>query len=306
MIDLGGITHKNEIIDQKAKVVYDYFHYFLSENEYLSLQNQPLDNHISILQKIDFRLSNTSLEPSSKIVIKRLMDNDLFNLKTDIVSRKGKVKPIINKIKGNLTKRNIDLNLIKLDVKEAVVNLNGSYDYQEGEYIDYCVDRLISFLSCECDYIKHKEEIIYCSKLIAAELVRLGFDYKELTGIDSVFNRLLSTEIRIDEKTNSLYSRFPLPEEIESQRGTEQFQKVVADFLKNRTLKEQFRGIVNYLKRDLLESIFIVRVKKASGFEDLNISYKNIKIVSTANIISIGEGLGEEQKERFRSFTKLE
>src|SRR5690554_2290541 len=304
MIDLGGITHKNEIIDQKAKVVYDYFHYFLSENEYLSLQNQPLDNHISILQKIDFRLSNTSLEPSSKIVITRLMDNDLFNLKTDIISRKGKVKTIINKIKGNNTCKNIDLLLIKANVKEAAIILNGSYDFDNTEYLELCVDNIIFYLSCGCEYSKHKKEIIYFTKLIASEFLRLGFSIKELTGVNGIFNRLLSKEIIVDEKTENLHSRFPLGPDIEKKRGEKHFKKIVEDFLENRTLKEQFKGIENYVKKDSVEYIFIVRVKNASVFEDLKIAYKNVKIVSSAHIIAMGEGLGEEQKERLRNFIK--
>jgi len=303
-MNLGGITHKNEIIDQKAKVVYDYFHYFLSENEYLSLQNQPLDNHISILQKIDFRLANTNLEPSSRIVITRLMDNDLFNLKTDIISRKGKVKTIINKIKRNNTCKNIDLLLIKANVKEAVIILNGSYDFDNTEYLELCVDNIIFYLSCGCEYSKHKKEIIYFTKLIASEFLRLGFSIKELTGVNGVFNRLLSKEIKIDQKTENLHSRFPLAPDIERQRGEKHFKKIVEDFLENRTLKEQFKGIENYVKKDSLEYIFIVRVKNASGFEGLNISYKNIKIVSSVHITAVGEGLGEEQKDRLRSFIK--
>lgn len=304
MIDIGRITHKNEIIDLKAKVFHDYFHCFLSENEYLSLQNQPLDNHISILQKIDFRLSNTKLEPSSKIVVKRLMDNDLFNLKTDIVSRKVKVKTIINKIKGNITSKNIDTLLIKANVKEAVIILNGTYDFDNSEYLELCVDKLIFYLSCGCEYSKHKEEIIYFTKLIVSEFLRLGFSSKELTGANGIFKRLLSKEIIIDEKTENLHSRFPLSTDIERQRGEKHFKKIVEDFLESRTLKEQFKGIENYVKKDSLEYIFIVRVKNASGFEGLNISYKNIKIVSSAHIIVMGAGLGEEQKERLRNFIK--
>ncbi|SDX33420.1 hypothetical protein [Aequorivita viscosa] len=304
MIELGRITHKNKIIDLKSKVIYDYFHYFLSENEYLSLQNQPLDNHISILQKIDFRLSNTSLELSSQIVIKQLMDNDLFNLKTDIVSRKGKARTIINKIKGNLSSKNIDVLTLKVNVEEAVIVLNGSYDFDNTEYLELCVDNIIFYLSCGCEYSKHKEEIIYFTKLVASEFLRLGFSIKELTGVNGVFNRLLSKEIIIDEKTKNLHSRFPLSLEIERQRGEKHFKKIVEDFLKNRTLKEQFKGIENYVKKDLLEYIFIVRVKNALGFEGLNISYKNIEIVSSAHIIAMGEELGEEQKERLRNFIK--
>jgi len=305
MINLGQITHENEIIDLKAKVVYDYLHSFLSENEYLSLQNQPLDNHISVLQKIDFRLSNTNLEPSSEIVIKRWMDKDLFNLETDFISRKGKLRAIFKELKGKLVQKNIDLPLIKSSVQEAVIDLNGSYDFDNTKYLELCVDNLISYLSCGCECSKHKKEIIYFTKLIAAEFLRLGYSVRELTGVNGIFNRLLSKEIIINEKKpKNLHSRFPLSPDIERQRGEKHYRKIVEDFLKNRTLKEQFKGIENYVKKDLLEYIFIVRVKNSLGFEGLNISYKNIKIVSSEHIIEMGEELGEEQKERLRNFIK--
>lgn len=305
MKSIGRITHNNDIIDQKAKVFHDYFHYFLSENEYLFLQCQPLDNHLSILQKIDFRLFDTNLESSSKIVIKQLMDNDLFKLQADIISRKGELKAVIKKIKQNLSKKTIDRILLKSNIEEAVVKINGCYNYDQGKYLDDCLEHLIQYLSCGCEYTEHKEEIIYFTKLIAAEFLRLGISIQELTGANGIVNKLLSKEIRIDEETKYLYSRFPLPEEIESQRGTEQFEGIVANFLENRTLEEQFKGIANYLKKDIKECVFIVRVIKAQGFEDLDISYNRIKIVSSADIMTMGSSLGKRQKDNLENFLKL-
>jgi len=304
MKSIGGITHENDIIDQKAKVFYDYFHYFLSENEYLFLQCQPLDNHLTILQKIDFRLSDNNLESSSKIVIKRLKDNDLFNLKADFVSRKGEIKAVIKKIKQNLSEKTLNLISLKSNIEEAIVKINGCYNYDQGKYLDDCLENLIHYLRCGCEYTEHKEEIIYFTKLIAAEFLRLGFSSKELTGVNGIVDKLLSKEIRIDEDTKYLFSRFPLPEEIERQRGTEQFEGVVTDFLENRTLKEQFKGIANYLKKDLLESIFIVRVKNAQIIEKSNFTYKKTEIISPAQIRYMGLGIDNRQKEYLERFLK--
>src|SRR5690554_5023650 len=302
MKSIGGITHDNNIIDQKAKVFYDYFYCFLSDNEYLFLQHQPIDNHLSILQKIDFRLSDTNLESSSKIVIKQLMDNDLLKLEADIISRKGELKAIIKKFKKNFSEKTLNLISLKSNIEEGVVKINGSYNYDQGKYLDDCLEHLIHYLSCGCEYTEHKEEIIYFTKLIAAEFLRLGFSFQELTGANGIVNKLLSKEIRIDEETKYLFSGFPLPEEIESQRGTEQFEGIVANFLENRTLEEQFKGIANYLKKDLLESIFIVRVKNAQIIEKSNFTYKKTEIISPAQIRYMGLGIDNRQKEYLERF----
>src|SRR5690554_4924499 len=306
MKSIGGITHDNNIIDQKAKVFYDYFYCFLSDNEYLFLQHQPIDNHLSILQKIDFRLSDTNLESSSKIVIKQLMDNDLLKLEADIISRKGELKAIIKKFKKNFSEKTLNLISLKSNIEEAVVKINGSYNYDQGKYLDDCLEHLIHYLSCGCEYTEHKEEIIYFTKLIAAEFLRLGFSFQELTGANGIVNKLLSKEIRIDEETKYLFSGFPLCEKIESKRDTDQFEEIVTNFLKNRTLKEQFEGIANYLKKDIKESVFIVRVIKAQSLEDLDISYNRIKIVSSADIMTMGSSLGKRQKDNLKNFIKLE
>lgn len=302
MINIGGITHPNHIIDGKAKIFYDYFHFFLSENEYLFLQNQPLDNHLTILQKIDFRLTNGKLERSSKILIIQWMESDLFNLKSDYFLRDKKRQSSIRKIKNDLNKKNIDEESLRLNVKEAVIHFNESHNYESTVYFETCVDSLISYLSCGCESSKHKNEIIYFTKLIAAEYRRLGFSFKELTGVNSILDKILSKEIRIDQSKNQIHSRFPLPENIESQRGTELFEHEVIEFLKNRTLKEQFYGLINYLKKDSKESVFIVKVKNALLIEESHCSYKNIEVISASELESMGAGLEGFQKDHFEKF----
>jgi len=304
MISLGQISHPDEIIDQKAKVFYDYFHLYLSKNRYLLSEFQPLNNHLTILQKIDFRLHNSKLERSSIVVLKKLMDNELFDLKSDPISRREKYRDIIKILKTSFS-RDIKSSIseIQKQVKQAIEVFNNTYDFDNTNYLDFCTDELISYLGCKCNYEKHLNDIDYYTRLIAAEFIRFDFKFEELIGINSLFSRLLSKEISVDETSNKIYSEFPLPIEIESQReNNNRFKESVESFLENRTLKDQFKGIVNYLRRDKAQSTFIVKIKNVVNKGDLKISYGEIRIVNSTNISIKIENLEGYKQELFSKF----
>jgi hypothetical protein len=291
---LGRISHENKVIDKKVKVFYDYFHSFLSKNEYLRIQNHPLNNHLTLFQKIDYRLSQDKLEPSSKVILKKLVQNKIFN-SSDEFSKKQELSIIIRKIKTQLYQPNISIPKLKEEVEKGVIYLNDSYNYENTNYLDKCIHELTSYLSCECDLSKHKEQIIYYSKLISSEFIRHNFKLDELTIGDGLFNKILSKEINFEPSSKYTYTNFPLHEDIEKLReNTTEFKEKVEDFLLNRTFKQQFKGIVNYLQKEKLPSYFIVKVAKVNTLKEFKNIFGEYEIISKFHFEKIKINLPNE------------
>jgi len=294
MIHIGQIRHPNKTTDAKAKIFYDYFQNFLSRNEYLLLKNQPLNNHLTILQKIDFRLSNEQLSKSSRKVINNLLNNNIFNTGTDRISRKPAFKTIIKGIKTLLTAEKVLIGELKLEIEKAVILINDSYDYNKTVYLDKCIDELTSYLSSVHEFSIEKENIIYYTQLISSEFIRHNFQPEELTGSNSLLKKILSNEIRVDSTSNYTYTDFPLSPEIEiSRENTDVFNKKVEDFISQRTLSDQLKGIVNYLQKNKAPSFFIVRILNADSSEELNIPYGKAEIFSQTHYDKIKSKLPE-------------
>jgi len=283
MNTLGGITHDNPIIDKKVKAFYDYFHLYLNKSEYPILKFHPLDNHLSLLAKIGFRLNYSKIEVSSKKVLNQLLNHQLLDVKNDVIARKEKFKDLVSKIRSS--HQNSDATKTKEFVEQAIVLLNGDYDLIKTDYLDFCLDELISYLSCVHELEYHKTEIEYFTKLIVAEFLRRNFDIDELIGVSSVFSKILSKDIVVNKTTKYVSTRFPLPPEIEKQRSNDQkFKRIVEDFLLNKSFHEQFKGFITSLQKNNRKGTFIVKVDNVRSNNDIDLSYGDIKIVSANNI----------------------
>ncbi|WP_347922842.1 hypothetical protein [Pontimicrobium sp. SW4] len=303
---LGKISHENEVIDKKVKLFYDYFHSFLSKNEYLRLQNHPLNNHLTLFQKIDYRLNQDKLESSSKVILKKLVQNKMFN-SSDEFSKKQELSIIIKKIRMLLSQPNISISELKEEVEKGVIYLNDSYNYESINYLDKCIHELISYLSCGCDLSVHKAQIIYYSKLISSEFIRHNFKLDELTRGDGLFNKILSKEINIEPSSNYTYTNFPLPEEIEKLReNTPEFNEKVEEFLSNRTFKQQFQGIVNYLQKEESPSYFIVKVANVNTREEFKNIFGEYEIFTKSYFDMIKINLPQECHENLDRFSNQE
>lgn len=309
MITIGQITHRNNTIDRKAKAFYDYFHYFLSKNEFVVLEEQASENHLTILEKMDFRLKETKIKKSSQKILRYLKDSPYLNTKDDLISRKRNCKSQINNIKTVLQKdlsKNENIELAKQGIKLAVEALNDKYDYQNTKYLDFCLDELIRYIGCEHELERHVDQIKYYTKLIVAEFLRRNFSPEELTGVNSLFSKLLSKEVKISNDGKNIYSKFPLPSTIKTVKETpDEYKCTIQKYLHNRTLKEQFKGILNYLENTRYSSIFIVKILNADC-NDVNISFGTTRIVTENNLNINKNNWNEFQKKHFEEFTKTQ
>lgn len=305
MESIGKINHPEKIIDAKVKVFHDYFHYFLSKNPYITLAFQPLENHLSLLQKSIYRLDYEKVEPSSWAVIHALLNNDLFDTNLDEFSRKGKYQILVKKLKTDLIEKNKSA-LLK-GAKELLYLFNDSMDYEHTEYLNKCCEKLVSFLACSCDVSKHKYQIIYLTKLIAAEFIRRNLDSDELTGFNGLIDKLISDEVIRNEKSGYIYSKFPLPADLEKNRtNSEGFAGKVNEYLKNRTFEQQFKGLVNYGASRNYTSTFIVKIRNINYVQSLKIRYDEIKVVSPDNIQVDQSNWEEYHKTHFNDFCSTE
>jgi len=104
---LGTISHPEPIVDRKVKHFYDHLRYLASPNR--DLVSYPLENHLHLLERIQFKLNSPVLYPSSvKVIGKYFNSNLLFHTGSDFFSRKGKAKALISILKQANSKNTID------------------------------------------------------------------------------------------------------------------------------------------------------------------------------------------------------
>lgn len=296
-IIIGQIFYEDDdVIDEKVKAFYDYFHYYLSDNEYIVLKEQPIENHLSLLQKINFRVGTSKPLSSTKTVIINLIHNELFDTDKDIYfSKDNKNTQKIKQIRD-----------LAKNPQEIFKKSKPLFDDIKDKYIENCLGELTKLLKCTCELIQHKEEIKYWTKLIAAEYLRCGFTRKELTGQLGIFQRILSKDVRFDNQ--KLFTLAVLPNEIEQLRGDdEKYRNTVEEYLKNRTFEQQFHGMLYYLRKIERCAKIIIRIK---NFENNNkeILYNDTRIVSddylkeNVNIVK----WSNDDKEYFMNFISKE
>jgi len=274
---VATISHPNEVIDKKVKYFYDEIQYLLSPNREFTID--PYENHLTLLEKILFRAQNDLLSHSSSLeVIKRHLQNFLFDTKTDFYARKGKVKKLLSPLKGVQKLADIDDNFT-VHLEALIEELNDDEGLSGTTYFKKNLHEIVVRLECSCSLEKHKEEIKYFTNLLVAEFLRVGFSEEDFTKSSRILNRILSKKIHINDGNESdFYSEFPLPEYIEKFRGTNEFRERVEGFLDNRTFSQQFEG---------LYTIFCKQKKGRFLFKINNIWTKNENFHFTHNEVSL-------------------
>lgn len=238
---LGTISHPNPVIDSKVKHFYDHLRYLASPNRNLVIS--PLENHLHLLERIQFKLNNPVLYPSSMRVIEKYFNSNLlFHTKSDFFSRKPKTRSLISVLKRANSKSTIDKHF-RSAFKSLTVELNGEKELNGDKYFLTILNELTKCLNSEKTIEEEKCKIEYFSNIFLSEFLRSRFHVDDFAGFRGIMNKILSKQIVIHDQIESeLYSAFPLPHDIESQRNEVGFKKTVETFLGNRTFAQQFEG----------------------------------------------------------------
>jgi len=147
--------------------------------------------------------------------------------------------------------------------------LNGEKELNGDKYFLSILNELTKFLNSEKTIEEEKYKIEYFSNLFISEFLRSGFHVDDFAGFQGIMKKILSKQVELYDGTESdLYSAFPLPPEIESQRNEVGFKKTVEVFLSNRTFVQQFKGFHTQFNTEktaeLLFKIFNVSERDSS------------------------------------------
>lgn len=261
-MQLGTINHSEPIVDRKVKHFYDHLRYLASSNRDLVLY--PLENHLTLLERIQFKLNLPVLYPSSVKTIESILNSSpLFHLRNDFFSKESEIVDLIKTLKQADSKTKIDKNF-KSTFRALIVKLNGDEGLEGDKYFLAILRNIIECLNSEKSIEAEKSKIEYLAILLLSEFLRTGFHLEDITGFGGLLNRILSKRIEVyDNDESSLYSAFPLPSQIESQREKEGFKKMVEEFINNRTFAQQFEGLYNQFRIDK-NGQFLFKIKNVA------------------------------------------
>lgn len=206
---LGSITHPHPVTDKKVKYFHDYFHYWLNQSAW-KLDGFP-DSHLSLLQRIAFRLEHLQrIPPSTYEVINLYLRDPLFHPK-DSFCKEGSWHYNLKTLQKKFTNskyNKIDVQTCRTLVDDLIKTINGPEGLQDSTYFKKILDDAISYLGCPHELHKHAGEIAYCAKLLAAEFLRVGFDADDLKGINGAFRQMLSNKLNYAKRDDKFKAQF--------------------------------------------------------------------------------------------------
>ena len=284
-MQLGTINHSEPIVDRKVKHFYDHLKYLASLNREWVLY--PLENHLTLLERIRFKLNLPVLYPSSVRVIENiLISSSLFHTKNDLFSKELEVSDLVKILKKASSKTTINDNF-KATFLALIVSLNGDDGLKGDKYFLSILRKLIKCLNSRKGIKAEKSKIEYLATLLLSEFLRTGFHLEDITGFGGLLKRILSKRIEVYDENNesSLHSTFPLPFHIESQREKEGFKKIVEEFINNRTFAQQFEGLYNQFRIEK-DGQFLFKIKNvANETSDFHFRHHEVEIFHHKQLI---------------------
>lgn len=247
MAELYNISHANELVQSKVNFFANYFD-FVCKNVGI-LDELELETHTSLIDKLIFQLSNNS-QSWSKKYIHSYINHAL--LKSDHLIKEfqaySQFKSLITKHKSNLVYKDI-LKATKALRKEL-----------SSSYVDSILSTIISFLTCIHKLAVHRTELKYYTKLLVCEFILNG---KSKNDLEDLLHKILSSD-KIE---------FPFPTNITTDEQKDHF-------LSNRTFKQQFEGIKNYMYLKERTHYYLYRVGGYEVSDDFIERYNKVTFIS--------------------------
>ncbi len=256
MPSINQITHDDDLVRSKVNFFADYF-CFASETIGTS-DSIEIENPLSAVEKIIFQITKNPNRCAAYIDSYLTQSSfDEYDHFKEFKSYK-KLKSLIQQFKANRKpKAKISwiqsnpeflktLKLYKTDLKRLMFKK--------------ALRSIISYLRCVHEIDKHKIDLIELTNLIVSEFILNNHSKKDIA---KVFEKIMTEEV----------GTFPFPKGLK-----EQDEKEV--FIKNRTFQQQFDGIFNLLKADLIENYFIFRIYGIKPPDDFVFTYDKVTFYS--------------------------
>ncbi|MBL7844219.1 MAG: hypothetical protein JNK44_10180 [Cyclobacteriaceae bacterium] len=256
----SAITHPEKLIADKANYFADIFDFVAADLG--KLGTAELETHKSLLEKILTQLDNHTTH--SKRYITHYFSNPYLSGKDQLIKEYySKEWRLINDAKKKYFQDNEPKFLMET-IQPFIEKLNDSL-------FKNVLNEVVTAILCKYPLSKHNHVKIfeYCTPLLVSEFVLAGFNNKDLS---ELFRRIFERDIQIDgTKVKTLA---PLPSElIELKADSAKFFEAASDYLKNRSLKQQFEGIFHLFKNSLKERTIIFPLANISAYKPLTLEH---------------------------------
>jgi hypothetical protein len=252
------INHPDPHIEKKVNFFYDYYLFVIAQMGKNS--DFEIDNFQSLTEKMIYQIDHNFNHCNSYLLsylqhpllqydnkyFKELNDYDIIstlfdNLKNGLTCRDSELK---STLKTEASKK----------LKKHLVNLK-KYTFKNA------LNSIISYLACEHDITEHKEDLKHYTRIIAVELF---FQKKGKSDIRNLFDKILSRDTEI----------FPFPNYVQKDNNLD--KDGLKKYIENKSFREQFEGIFNYLKKPAKKNYFIFRIGNLICEEDLLFKFNDI------------------------------
>lgn len=254
-----------------------------------------IDNFLSLVDRIIFQLENNTENQSQYInqyFLHPLLSEDNKHFKefgnhyTDFAASIKKFRAI--------TKPKDRTVWIDENRKNLLLKLKKFRTHLKKNMFGDALKSIISYLKCPHTVEEHKEDIEYCTEVIATELF---YERKSRADIQELFNKIMSDNIHQFPFCPSFFK--------ENKKNLNAAKK---KFLKNRTFDQQFQGIFNFLNEQTHKHFYVFRI--GNIISDPNFKYKtqDIEIYSpdTKKIKTIERTFQKRRKSYMIPFFKPE
>lgn len=290
------ITNPEIIIADKVNFFADIFDYFIS---YLGKPSFPnLENHKSLLEKIRFQLDNFSNHSTKNI--NSYFKNKYLSSKDPLISEfyKNEWQSInLLKIGGIQTNRK---KLLK-EINQLITKFDKTLFINALSKI---IDCIISGSKLGNDRISFKLE--YYTLIIISEFIFSGFPKKDL---EKLFDKILSTKVEI--QNNKVKTDIPLPGSLLKLKfktidKPQVFYNKINNYLKTRTLQQQFEGIYHLYKNSSKEKTFIFYMNNIRALQPIDIQIGDVRFSNQIRKENITKnGIRKEYRAFFNGRGKL-
>ncbi|MCW3104867.1 MAG: hypothetical protein JWO09_3307 [Bacteroidetes bacterium] len=267
------ISHPSKTVSDKVNYFADYFDFVLSG--YGREGFPELENHKSLLEKIKFQLDNYS--KFSNRFINYYFENSYLTKNDPLI--KEHYSKDWNRIACIKNKGKLQLNDV---AKRKQLNSAISYliEKLDESIFQNAMHNVITAILCEEPLHKHnhKEIFEYNTNILLSEFLFTGFPKKDL---QSVFDRILSKDIEYDN--DKVETDAPLPKELLNLKNdpnytSEMFYNAVYDYLKNRTLAQQFEGFYHLFKNSSSTKTYVFKLTKIKAYKPLTFKFNSVVI----------------------------
>ncbi len=265
------ITHPDKNVSDKVNFFADIFDFTLIN--YGRPKFQELENHKSLLEKIKFQLDNFSQH--SQQYIKHYFKNGYLTKKDLLINEYysddwKKINVLKQNVFSDFT-NSVKRNELKSEIESVIKKLDASL-------FENALNNLISAILCKHPLNKHNHINIfqYYTPIIVSEFIFAGFPKKDL---QKLFDKILAKDVEF--VNNKVRTDAPLPQSLleiknNPQNEPDVFYNAVNDFLKNRSLKQQFEGIYNLFKNSLKDKTYLFRLSNVNSFKPISLNYDGV------------------------------